>query len=90
MCCIALTAGFAGPRIAFVLVWIFTDLVNRAFDTFWWPLLGVIVLPWTTLLFVLAYSPITGVSGFGIFVVLLGVLADIATYASGARGRSYS
>ena len=89
MCCIVLTAGFAGPRIAFVLVWIFTDLVTRAFDTFWWPLLGLLFAPWTALMYILAFAPVGGVSGFGIFLVGIGILADIASYAGGLRSADY-
>ena len=51
------------------------------------PLLGLLFLPWTTLFYALAYAPVTGVSGFGIFFVLLGVVLDIATYGSGVASR---
>ena len=57
MCCLALTAGFLGPRIALFLWWIFGDKVDLAFDTWIWPLLGLIFLPWTTLAYVLAWGP---------------------------------
>ena len=46
-CLFALLAGFA-PRIALVLVWIFTNLVDRAFSGFFVPLLGLILLPYAT------------------------------------------
>lgn len=62
-CLFALLAGFA-PRIALVLVWIFTNLVDRAFSGFLVPLLGLIVLPYATLFYVLSWSPIGGVSGW--------------------------
>ena len=41
-CLFALLAGFA-PRIALVLVWIFTNLVDRAFHGFLIPLLGLLL-----------------------------------------------
>jgi hypothetical protein len=43
-CLLALLAGFA-PRVALALVWIFTNLVDRAFNGFLIPLLGLIVFP---------------------------------------------
>jgi hypothetical protein len=46
-CLFALLAGFA-PRIALVLVWIFTDLVDRAFHGFLIPLLGLLLFPYAT------------------------------------------
>ena len=68
-CLLALLAGFA-PRVALALVWIFTNLVDRAFNGFLIPLLGLIVFPYATLFYVLAYSPVSGgVGGWGwIFV----------------------
>jgi hypothetical protein len=77
----ALTATRAG-----VLVWIFTNLVDRAFEGFLLPLLGLLFLPYTTLLYVLAYRPVVGVSGWGWFFVLLGLLFDLGSYG-GARSR---
>src|SRR5437773_2128722 len=56
-CLVALLAGFA-PRVALALVWIFTNLVDRAFNGFLIPLLGLIVFPYATLFYVLAYSPV--------------------------------
>jgi hypothetical protein len=81
-CLIALLAGFA-PRIALGLVWIFTNLVDRAFSTFVVPLIGLIFLPYATLFYVLSWSPITGVSGWGWVFVILGLLFDIGHWASG-------
>ena len=60
-CLFALLAGFA-PRIALILVWIFTNLVDRAFTGFLVPLLGLIFLPYATLFYVLSWSPVGGVS----------------------------
>ena len=55
-CLLALLAGFA-PRVALVLVWIFSNLVDRAYNGFLIPLLGLILFPYATLFYVLAYSP---------------------------------
>lgn len=89
MCCLALTAGFLGPRLALFLWWIFGDKVDLAFDTWVWPLLGLIFLPWTTLAFVLAWGPLDGVSGIGWLVVAIGFAGDIATYSSKAAKSRY-
>jgi CDP-diglyceride synthetase len=75
------------PRLALVLVWIFTNLVDRAFEGFLLPLLGLIFLPFTTLLYVLAYKPVVGVTGWGWFFVFIGVLFDLGSYGGGAFGR---
>ena len=83
-CLFVLLAGFA-PRIALILMWIFTNLVDRAFSGFVIPLLGLIFLPYTTLFYVLAWSPVGGVSGWGWFFVILGAIFDLGHWAGGGR-----
>ena len=70
-CLLALLAGVA-PRVALALVWIFTNWVDRAFNGFLIPLLRLIIFPYATLFYVLAYNPVSGgLGGCGwIFVVL--------------------
>jgi hypothetical protein len=90
MCCFVLVLGFLGPRIAFLWVWIFTPQVTAAFGgSFWWPLLGVLLLPWTALAYVAAWAPVGGVTGIGWAVVALGFVLDIASYASRSAQQRY-
>lgn len=88
-CLLALLAGFA-PRVVLVLVWIFSNLVDRAFHGFLVPLLGLIFFPYATLFFVLAYNPIShGLSGWGWVFVIIGFVFDLGHWAGGgAAGRS--
>ena len=65
MCCAFLLAFGIGPRIALIFVWIFGDRVDAAFSSWVWPLLGLLFLPWTTLMYILAWGPVYGVSGWG-------------------------
>jgi len=89
-CLLVLLAAFA-PRVTLFFVWIFSDLVDRAFSGFVIPLLGLIALPYTTLFYVLAWSPVGGVSGWGWLVVALGFFCDLGHLAAGAvRGRQYA
>ena len=48
------------------------------------PLLGIIFLPFTTLMYVLAYIPGVGLTGWGWFWVILGVFLDMGAYGSSA------
>ena len=84
-----LTAGFLGPRLALLIWWIFGDRVELAFDSWVWPLLGLLFLPWTTLAYLLVWSPVVGVDGGEWIVVALGFLADVLTYSSRAAGNRY-
>jgi hypothetical protein len=61
--------------------------MNRAFDTFIWPFLGFLFLPWTTIAFAIAQNEFGGLSGLGILIVALGFLADIGVLGGGARSR---
>ena len=81
MCCTFLLAFGIGPRIALLAVWIFGSRVEAAFSSWVWPLLGLLFLPWTTLMYVLAWGPLYGVSGWGWVLVAFGVFLDIATYS---------
>jgi hypothetical protein len=86
-CLLVLLASFA-PRVVLVILWIFSNLVDRAFSGFLVPLLGLIFLPYTTLFYVLSWSPVGGVSGWGWFFVICGFLFDVGHWAgSGYSGR---
>jgi hypothetical protein len=82
MCCLLLLAFGLGPRAALLAWWIFGDKVDAAFDTWLWPLLGLLVLPWTTLAYVIAWSPVGGVEDAEWLFVALGFLLDLATYTT--------
>ena len=77
-CLFALMGAFA-PRLAFLLLWIFTPLVNRAFSFWLWPLLGFFFLPFTTLMFVLVIGPLGSTNFWGWLTVFLGLLIDLRT-----------
>jgi len=89
MCCLVLVAGIIGPRVALAVWWIFGDKVDVAFDSWVWPLLGLLFLPWTTLAYVIVWSPIGGVEGGEWIIVALGFLADVLTYTSRAAAKRY-
>jgi hypothetical protein len=82
VCCLFLLAFGLGPRFALAAWWIFGDKVDAAFDTWVWPALGLLFLPWTTIFYVIAWSPIGGVDGAEWLFVGLGVLLDAATYTT--------
>ena len=85
-CLLAMAAAFA-PRVVLVIMWIVGPRVNSAFDTFIVPLLGLIFLPYTTIMYVLVWSPATGVSGWDWIWVLLGVALDVMKWGQIANKR---
>jgi len=84
-CCAALALGLVGPRFALFVIWVFSDWLERAYDTFIWPFLGFLLLPWTTLGYMAAVDWLDGLEGWGILVFALGVALDVLTYTGGGR-----
>jgi len=86
-CLIALFA-LISPRLALVFVAIFSNMIDRAFDGWIVPILGFILLPWTTLAYVVMWDVGTReVSGFEWFIVGLAFLVDLGSYFGGKRAR---
>ena len=84
-CCFITCFFLAVPR-ALIFAWWLIDPVRFSFtfDSFIWPLLGIIFLPWATLIYLLVGAG--GVIGFDWVYLGLGLLFDIGTYAGGVYG----
>ena len=80
-------AAFVSPRLAVFILWVFTDRMSIAFDSFWFGLAGFLFLPWTTLAWAAAYAPIRGVTGFGWFLVGFAFVADVMTHVASSQAR---
>jgi hypothetical protein len=52
--------------------------------SWFWPLLGIIFLPFTTLMYVLLWSPGIGLVGFDWFWLILAVFLDISHWGATA------
>ena len=70
------------------MLWLFSDLLSRAFDGWLVPLLGFFLLPWTTLAYAAMWgSGANGVSGFEWFIVILAFVIDLGAHVRGGRER---
>lgn len=67
------------------MLWLFSDMLSRAFESWIVPLLGFFLLPWTTLAYALMWSSSDGVAGFEWFIVALAFLFDLGSYAGSGR-----
>jgi hypothetical protein len=79
--------AFISPRLALFALWLFSDLLSRAFDSWFVPFLGFFLLPWTTLAYAVMWDSSRGVEGFEWFIVILAFLFDLASYAGRSRFR---
>jgi hypothetical protein len=85
MCCLFTILLLLGPRLTNVIWWIVaTTRWNSAFGSIIWPILGIIFLPWTTLVYVLV-SP-NGLGGLDIILLLAAIAADVLSSAGGGFG----
>jgi hypothetical protein len=74
--------------LALFALWLFSDLLSRAFDSWFVPLLGFFLLPWTTLAYAVMWSASSDrVSGFEWFIVILAFVIDLGSYANRDRAR---
>ncbi len=76
-CLLAMLAAFA-PRLVLILAWIFGtrwDLVWRG--NWFLPILGIIFLPYTTVMYMLVWSAAGGIVGFDWLWLALGLMMDL-------------
>lgn len=86
MCCMLTALIFFGPRLAILVWWIITPVyVGAAFDSVLLSLLAWLFIPWTVLMYLIIYPG--GIVGFWDWLLLiLGIVADIASYSGGFWG----
>jgi hypothetical protein len=87
VCCVLILLAFFTPRIVLFILWLFTNYLSRAYDSFLLPFLGFLFLPATTLAYAIAQNEFGGVNGLGLVAVLIGLAVDIGLLGGGARQR---
>jgi len=87
MCCFVTLFLLIGPRFALLCMWLFSDMVTRAFGAnFIMPLLGLIFLPYTAIFYVIVYQYMGMANPFAWALVILGFIIDLSTYGGGWWG----
>jgi hypothetical protein len=88
MPCLLALLALISPRLAIVAIWLFSNLLDRAFEEWIVPFIGFFILPWTTLAYAVMWSSGTNqVDGFEWFIVAFAFVADISSYAASSRSR---
>jgi hypothetical protein len=75
------------PRLAILLVVVFSDYIGDAYRTTLWPLLGFLFMPLTTLAYAWAIHTRGSVDGLQLVVVVIAVLMDLGLVGAGSRAR---
>ncbi|MCD6109981.1 hypothetical protein J7J83_04450 [bacterium] len=66
------------PRLAVLLLWILTGWFNGIFDTFVWPILGFLIMPYTLLWYSVIHHWFGGTwSGVPIFILIIAIILDL-------------
>jgi hypothetical protein len=79
------TLLFFGPRMAILIWWLIAPIyVGAAFDKWFFVILAWLFIPWTVLMYLIVYPG--GIVGFDWVILILGILADIASYSGGVWG----
>jgi hypothetical protein len=85
--CFLVAFGLLTPRFIIVVLWIFTDYLARAYDSWILPTLGFFLLPTTTIAYAIAknsFSSATGsIQAGGVILIVLGVVIDIGLLGRG-------
>jgi hypothetical protein len=82
MCCLATLLLLLGPRVGIFFWWLLEPARwSLAFDTFIWPFLGFLFVPWTTLMYVVVFPG--GIDGFDWVWLGIGLAADVVSWTGG-------
>jgi hypothetical protein len=89
MCCLVLVIVLGFPRVALVLMWLFSGYLQRAFQGgFLIPVLGFLFLPLTTIVYAWEINNGMPTAGINLLWLLIAVIIDIGGLGGGAHRQS--
>ena len=75
-CCLVALISLLSPRLALFILWIFGDLLSRAFSSWVIPLLGFFFLPLTTITYAWIVNSHRPVEGIYVILIIVAVIID--------------
>jgi len=88
MPCLVVLLALISPRLALFCLWLFSDVLGDAYDSWIVPLIGFFVLPWTTLAYAGMWtSGSDEVFGFEWFIVGFAFAVDVFSWLGGRARR---
>jgi hypothetical protein len=91
MGCLFVIFSLITPRFVVFVLWIFTDYLQRAYGSWFWPTLGFFIAPTTTIAYAVARNDLStatgGITAAGTIVIVVGVLIDVGLIGGNARKR---
>jgi len=90
MPCLLLIIFLAFPRVALVLLFLFSNYLERAYHGLLLPLIGFIFLPLTTLAYAWMANSGQPIAGVNLIILVVAVVIDLGGLGGGAYHRSRS
>ncbi len=87
MPCLLGCLAISFPRVAIILIVIFSDYIGQAYQNWFWPMLGFVFMPLTTLAYAWAFHANGSVTGIYLVVLVVAVLMDLSTAGGSAANR---
>jgi hypothetical protein len=87
MPCLVLILFLAFPRIALVLLFLFSNYLQNAYHGFLLPLLGFLFLPLTTLAYAWMINAGRPTTGINLLILIVAVVIDVGGLGGGAYHR---
>ena len=87
MPCLVLIVLLAFPRIALVLIFLFSNYLQRAYHGLLLPLIGFLFLPLTTLAYAWMVNTRQPIAGINLVILVIAVVIDLGGLGHGASRR---
>jgi hypothetical protein len=83
MPCLLLILFVAFPRVALVLLFFFSNYLQRAYHGLITPILGFIFLPLTTLVYAWLTNTAQPIAGLNLVILIIAVIVDVGGWGGG-------
>jgi hypothetical protein len=87
MACLVLIVFLVFPRIALVLLFVFSNYLQRAYNGLLLPLLGFLFLPLTTLAYAWMTNTHQPIAGINLLILIVAVVIDLGGMSGGEYHR---
>ena len=69
------------PRVALIFAWLFSARWSQVWTGWFWPLMGFLFAPYTTIMYMLTWTSVSGIHGWDWMWVGMGVMLDAMKWA---------
>ncbi len=83
MPCLLVLLVLVFPRVVLVLMWLFSNMLDRAYHGLVIPLIGFIFLPITTIVYAWLVASGLPIQGFNLVLIIIAVILDVGSHAGG-------